>query len=102
MGSHFHLPDFLDGDRGNQRRASDVMALGLELTNSDSNLPNSCNSMSPVVTIPVNNNSQSASSHGTLSTSVEDRTNKGKLFTALRKNLRTIGLIFLSLFSPPT
>ncbi|XP_015788875.1 GATOR complex protein DEPDC5 isoform X2 [Tetranychus urticae] len=71
MGSHFHLAEYLETDRNNQRRASDALAFGME-----SNTSSNSNSMSSAMSIPAKNNSQSASSHGTLSTSVESKTNK--------------------------
>ena len=57
-----------------QRRLSDILTTGLEPQDS-SILYSSKKSIA--LPIPVNNNSQPTSSHGPLSTSVENKTSKG-------------------------
>ncbi|XP_074596917.1 GATOR complex protein Iml1 isoform X2 [Brevipalpus obovatus] len=76
MSSHFHMPDLLDVDRGNHRRASDALAFPLDLNDSNTIAENNFNhKKSSALSIPVNN-SYSCSSHSNLSTSVEMKGSK--------------------------
>lgn len=77
MSSQFHLPSLLDVDRGNQRRASDAITIGVEELNFDSSSVKESqfnHTKSSALTIPVNNSY--SSSHKHLSTSVEIKTSK--------------------------
>lgn len=81
MSSHFHMPDLLDVDRGNHRRASDALAIPLDLNDSNTIAENNFNhKKSSALSIPVNN-SYSCSSHSNLSTSVEMKGTKSELYS---------------------